>query len=153
MPETQHERRKLRYDFTAVEVHNLSTELARKNLEQQEVENEAKSVASQYTSNLKVIKSEVNKLSRMVSDGFEYRDVEVDIDYHKPEAGKKTVTRKDNGMVSVEKMDPYEWNLFTQEPDKNDDDIQDADVVEGPKLLGDGSENTIEDDDTDNDDD
>lgn len=143
MAEVKTEKRSLRYDFKAVEIHELSQQLASKNLDAVEIENEAKSVQSQYSSKLKVVKSEIGKLSRQVSDGWELREVECEIEYHKPEKGKKTVTRKDTNRSTVEPMESWEWNLFNQAPDDSedenlsDDEFEDATVVEdnGPKLL------------------
>ena len=149
------EKRSLRYDFTASEIHDLSIELAQKNKECVSLENEGKAVQSQYASKIKVVKSEIAKLSNQVSDGWEIRDIECDVVYHKPAKGKKTITRKDTGRSYVEPMESWEWNLFNQADDTNEeetgvddltgtdeDNIEDAGFSEetiednGPKLLG-----------------
>ena len=79
-----------------------------------ELEEAKKSVTSDYAAKINEAKGSCNKLSNFISNGYEYRDVECTVEYHKPEQGKKTLTRKDNNQVIVEKMDPFEWNLFNQ---------------------------------------
>jgi hypothetical protein len=108
------EKRTLRYDFTAVETHDLSLSLANKTKEKVALEEEKKSVMSQYKAKLDEVTAHCNKLSNQVSDGFEYREVDCEIEYHSPENGKKTVTRLDTKNATVEKMETWEYNLFNQ---------------------------------------
>lgn len=108
------EKRPLRYDFTAVEVHELSVQLANKTKELKSVEEEKKSISSQYTAKVNEVKASCNKLSNQVSDGYEIRDMELDLEYHKPAQGMKTLTRRDNGKKIEEKMADWEYNLFNQ---------------------------------------
>lgn len=111
-------RRSLRYDFTASEIHDLSLELAKKTKELAAVADEKKSVVSQFTARLNEIKATTNKLSNQVADGWEYREVECEVEYHKPQQGKKTIIRKDSNKVAmIETMTDYDWNLFNQ-PDE-----------------------------------
>lgn len=131
MPEEiipQTTQRQLRYDFTAVETHDMALKLANKKRELAAVEEEKKSVTSQYAARVNEVKATCNKLSNQVSDGYEIRDVKCMIDYHKPEQGMKTLTREDNNQTIVEKMDNYEWNLFNQP------DIEDSDLIDEVKT-------------------
>lgn len=108
-------KRSLRYDFTAVEVHDLSMELAKKTKEHNSLTEEKKSVVSQWTAKINEVKATTTKLSNLVSDGFEFRDVDCIIEYHTPQQGKKTIIRKDsNTVVTVETNTDYDYNLFTQ---------------------------------------
>lgn len=114
-------KKSLRYDFTAVEIHDLSVQLANKTKEQAAIAEEKKSVNSQFTARLNEIKAACNKLSNQVADGFEYREIDCEVEFHKPEQGKKTFIRKDNGKVAgVEAMTDYDWNLFNQPEDQED---------------------------------
>jgi hypothetical protein len=155
MPKTVIEKRSLRYDFTASEIHDKSLQLAKKNKEVEQLENEKKSVTSQLQGRINSAKAEVGVLASQVSDGWEYRDIECDVIYHMPGQGKKTVIRKDiNRKTAVETMAEHEWDLFNQ-PDDSDiereDDTVDADFEEqesgtyGPRLL-DGPAATDEED-------
>jgi hypothetical protein len=53
-----------------------------------------------------------------VASGYEIREVECEVKYHKPEQGKKTIIRKDNNSKIIEKMTSEEWNLFNQEQEE-----------------------------------
>jgi hypothetical protein len=108
------EERYLRYDFTAVETHELSLKLANKTQERSGIEQEKKSVTSQYKSQLDAVVAEVSSLSNKVANGYEMRKVECEVKYHLPEQGKKTITRKDTGEKIIEKMTSEEWNLWNQ---------------------------------------
>lgn len=119
---TKTETRSLRYDFNPEEIHKLSIELANKNKEKTLVEEEKASVTKQYGSRISEISATINKLANKVSDGFELRDVEVEIRYNKPEAGQKTIIRKDNNSETIEKMEPFEFNLFNQPKTEKDPD-------------------------------
>ncbi|HZW70799.1 MAG TPA: hypothetical protein VFF57_07970 [Hanamia sp.] len=109
------EKRWLRYDFSAPEIHDLSMDLANKTQQFQTVSDEKKSVSSQFKSRLDSIQSDLNSLSNKVASGYEIREVECEVKYHRPEQGKKTITRKDNNQKIIEKMTSEEWNLFNQE--------------------------------------
>lgn len=109
------EKRQLRYDFTAVEIHDLSIELANKTKELSSITEEKKSINSQFTARINEVKASTNKLSNQVSDGFEYREIDCEIQFNQPTQGKKTYIRRDsNTVVAVEAMTDYDWNLFNQ---------------------------------------
>lgn len=114
------DRRSLRYDFTMKERQDLSILLANKTKEISMIEDEKKSVNSQYKAKLDELQASCNKLANQVSDGFEIRDVEVEVKYHEPEHGMKTLVRKDGGKDIVEKMEVHEFNLFNQPQDMED---------------------------------
>jgi hypothetical protein len=108
------ERRSLRYDFSAPEIYELSLRLANKHKEVTRQEEEKKSVVSQYAAKINELKASINNLSNNVSEGYEFREVECTVEFNKPEMGKKTLTRKDNQQTIVERMENWEFNLFTQ---------------------------------------
>lgn len=127
------EKRLLRYDFTASEIHDLSLQLAGKTKELSTLSEEKKTVTSQYSARLNEIKQTCNKLSNQVSDGFEYRDIECEILYHKPQQGKKTIIRKDtNKTTAIETMTDSDWNLFNQP----DDEVGVTEEPAGKKRKG-----------------
>ncbi len=108
------EERYLRYDFSAVETHELALKLANKTQEASAIAEEKKAIVSQYKSKEDQLKSELESLSNKVASGYEMRKVECEIKYHFPEQGKKTFIRKDTGEANSEKMTSEEWNLFNQ---------------------------------------
>lgn len=114
----KHEKRYLRYDFSAVEIHELSLEMANKTQEMAQVTQEKKSVTSSFKSKLDILATSVNSLADKVSSGYEIREVQCDIVYHKPKQGMKTLTRKDTGAKIEEKMTDQDWNLWNQVQDE-----------------------------------
>lgn len=121
------EKRTLRYDFTAVEVHDLSMALAGKNKEIVTLKKQKSSVVSQYTAKINEAEASCNDLSNKVADGYEHRDVDCEVIFNQPDNGKKTIIRKDNNtLVGVEAMTQHDWNkineentLFGKEGDEN----------------------------------
>ena len=114
------EERYMRYDFTAPEILDLSMKLANKTQDKGNIESEKKSIVSQYKSKIDAIDAELNGISSKVANGYEMRLVECKVDWHKPEQGKKTITRTDTKEKIVEKMTSEEWNLFNQEQTEAD---------------------------------
>jgi uncharacterized protein (UPF0216 family) len=141
MKEAKFERRTLKVEFTAVETHELATQLATKTRELSALEEEKASVTKQYGAKVAEAKAATNKLANLVNDGYEYREVECEVLYHFPEKGKKTYIRKDNGKQFVEKMESFEWNLFNQaEEDEmsgnsTDDYFEDVEIIKETPLL------------------
>jgi hypothetical protein len=112
------EERYLRYDFTALEIHDLSLKLANKTQDKSRIAEEKKSVVSQYKSQIDALDAELSGISSKVANGYEMRKVECEIQYHKPEQGKKTIIRKDTTEKIIEKMTSEEWNLWNQYSDE-----------------------------------
>lgn len=110
------EKRTLRYDFTAVEMNDLSQRLANKNKEVKSLIQKKKSVTSQCTAEINAAEAERDVLSNQVSDGYEHREVDCEVVFNQPANGKKTIIRKDsNTLVGVEAMTQQDWNKINEE--------------------------------------
>lgn len=110
------EKRTLRYDFTAPEIHDLSMELAGKTKEIVTLKKQKTSAVSQYTAKINEAEANCNSLSNKVADGFEHREVECEVIFNQPANGKKTIIRKDsNSLVGVEAMTQHDWNVINDE--------------------------------------
>jgi len=110
------EKRTLRYDFTAVEVHDLSMALASKNKEIVTLKKQKSSAVSQYAAKINEAEANCNDLSNKVSDGYEHREVECEVIFNQPAQGKKTIIRKDsNVLVGVEAMTAHDWAKINEE--------------------------------------
>jgi hypothetical protein len=110
------EKRTLRYDFTAVEIHDLSQALASKNKEIVTLKKQKASATSQYTAKINEAEASCNDLSNKVSDGYEHREVDCEVIYNQPDQGKKTIIRKDsNALVCVEAMTAHDWAKINDE--------------------------------------
>jgi hypothetical protein len=108
------ETRPLRYEFSREEITELAIELANHNQELRRIEEEKKSVVSEYGSKINISKERISSLSDKVSSGYEVRDIECEVRYHEPAKGMKTLTRLDTGFSWKDKMTDYDFNLFTQ---------------------------------------
>lgn len=104
----------LRYDFTDEEVHGLSVEMAKQYNALGELIEEKKTVVAGFNFREKKIKAELKTLSEQVSNGYEFRDVECEVEYNQPLKGEKTITRKDTGEVFTQPMTEEDWTLFNQ---------------------------------------
>lgn len=110
------EKRTLRYDFTAVEIHDLSVQLANETKKVGSLTEEKKSVTSQWTAKINEAKALCNTLSFKVADGYEHRDVDCEVIFNQPTNGKKTIIRKDsNVLVGVEQMTTFDWDKINEE--------------------------------------
>ncbi len=89
----------LRYDFTEQEFLEHARTLGRMNQELAAAEERRKSVSADLAADVKRHQDEVSRQSRLVSNGYEYRDVECEVRYHSPEKAKKTIVRLDTGEV------------------------------------------------------
>ena len=89
----------LRYDFTEPEFVEHARTLGRLNQELARAEDRKKSVTAELAADVKRHQDEVANQSRLVSNGYEYRDIECEIQFHVPEKGKKTIIRTDSGEV------------------------------------------------------
>ncbi len=109
--------RSLKYEFSASETHDLSMSLATTVQDLAQVEAEKKATNTGYKGQIDEHKKNISDLSAKISNGYEFRDVECEVIYHKPENGKKTIIRSDTGKAIVEKMTPEDNNLFNQQFD------------------------------------
>jgi len=130
--ETRIERRTLKHVFTEPELLALSEDLAVKNQDLMSTENEKKSVVSQYGSKINEIKEGIGVLSNKVANKFEHRDVDCEVEYHKPEEGSKTLTLSDNGESFTEKMSDMDYDLFNQYQEEGADPEEKLDADGNP---------------------
>jgi hypothetical protein len=110
------EKRTLRYDFTAIEIHDLSLQLANKTKDVASLVKKKKSVTSQCTAEINAAESACAVLSNQVADGYEHRDIDCDVIFNQPTQGKKTIIRKDSNMlVGVEEMSKADWDKLNEQ--------------------------------------
>lgn len=106
--------KRLRYDFTATEIYDLSMSLADKNIEYKRLEEEKKSAMGEFKAKMDLLNEHISRLSTNVHSGYEYREIVCHIEYNKPKGGIKVITREDTGTSWEEKMTNEDINLFTQ---------------------------------------
>ncbi len=151
---TQHvvkEKRTLQYTFTDQEIHDLSQALASKTKESISVKEEKGKIVAEYGAKLKDIEVSKNKLAEQITNGFELREVDVEILYHTPGEGQKTTKRLDTGEEIVENMEQHEFNLFTQynggdTPEiTQENPVNEADQQEEDPFFGDSDPDKVTD--------
>ena len=129
--EKRTERRTLKHLFSNDELLTLSEEMAVKNQELRQQEDEKKSVMSQYSSHINELKESISSLATKVANKFEHRDVDCEIEYHTPDQDMKTITRKDNGTSWSEPMKEFDYDLFNQfngDGDSGEENLDDVEI-------------------------
>ena len=116
MPKT--DTRRLRYDFTAIETHDMAMQIAHDLKAVEKVEHEKSVKVAEFNAKIKELNVNIDKNASLVESGFEDRDVVCDILYHHPVQGRKTLVRRDGRGSFEEKMERWEWNLFNQPKEK-----------------------------------
>ena len=126
-------KRYLRHDFTDADRLGISKDLAEANLQKARIEDEKKSVNSDFKSRIDRIDADINKLAQALASDFEMRNVECHVYYNKPNKGLKTIINAETSeVVSVEKMSPEGAQMTFDETEKADSpDIE----VENPNAL------------------
>jgi hypothetical protein len=108
----------LRYLFSDDEKLVLSMELAKINQEIERIDESKKVAMADFRNQLVAAGEKCSELAGKVTNGFEYRDIECQVEYHKPKRNQKTFTRLDTGEILIDLMTQEDLNLFTQpEPD------------------------------------
>lgn len=100
-----------RYEFTDEEKRAIAQELARRNIDKAQVEDEKKSVMSDFKDRLDRINMDVNKASRQLVDGFEYRDFSCYIVKHFKLGIKRYHDKNTDKVVDEKPLDPSDYQL------------------------------------------
>ncbi len=97
MRRTETTTEKLRYRFTPEEHLKNAEHLAAKFHEAGEMTQTHEAVKAQLAEQKKLIAAEIGKYARLVSDGFDVRDIQCRWDYGRPSTNQKTLVRLDSG--------------------------------------------------------
>ena len=114
--EKQIQMKALKYEFNDKEIVELSTNLAAALNKKWEVEQEKKSSAAGFTAQIAEADEEISRLTYLVSQKYETREVECEMQFHHPSQNLKTYTNPFNGKEVTEKMTEWDHNLFNQPP-------------------------------------
>ena len=79
MPEKKTEMITGKHVFTADEMRDIASEMARKVQEQASAEDEKKSVTSSFKATLDLLMASINKLSENYRNGYDYRQIECEM--------------------------------------------------------------------------
>lgn len=104
----QTEMKNLSVALTKEELLEKSQELAKSQLDIKDAEARAKDVAADFKAVIAKLDATIGILSRAITNGYEYRDVECEWDFNY-ETGTKTLTRNDTlAIIKVEPISDYE---------------------------------------------
>jgi len=102
----------LQYRFTDEELKDKSQQLARTTQEKNELENEKKTINSQFKASIDGCSATIESLANKINTGSEMRNIECEIKLNTPHVGKKQCFRLDTNEVVWEKnMDASESQL------------------------------------------
>lgn len=93
----------LQYHFTDAELLDLAKTNARTQSEKRALENQKAQITKQLAGDIAAKDAELQKLSELVSNGYEYRQVECSIVLDMPVRGMATIIRDDTGEVVKER--------------------------------------------------
>ncbi len=98
-----------KYVFNEDEKKEISKELANKQVDMNIVEDEKRSMVSQYKDRIDRFKFDINKLSRSIIDGFEYREFECWIEKDYDAHVKRYIDIHSNAVVAERPLDPSDY--------------------------------------------
>lgn len=87
----------MRYDFRQSELLEHARNLGRLNQELATAQERKKAVSADLAAAVKRCEEAVAEETRLVTNGYEYRDIECTVWYHEPRSGVKTIARGDTG--------------------------------------------------------
>lgn len=93
----------LKCDFTAEELKEISSQLAREAANMAEAEENKKAATAQFAEKIASAKARVASLARQVNQGYEMRNVECRVLLDKPKRGLVQVVRADTGEIVKER--------------------------------------------------
>lgn len=99
----------LRYEFTEKEMRDIAKDLAKGNQDLESIEREKKQVVAAFAARATETAARVSRLAGYIREGYDYRDVECQVNFHLPRTGVKTIWRMDTGETVREvPMDKFE---------------------------------------------
>lgn len=97
MPDKEPKYMNLKCVLTQTELLQQAENMGRLDNAREEKENEAKESASQYKNEIASIQTQFKKAATLVSNRYEYRNVEIREDMNTPDKGDKQIYRLDTG--------------------------------------------------------
>lgn len=107
----------LRYNFSEDELRQKSKDLALSVTRQARTQEEQKAAQAQFKQRIETEQAEIGRLSNNINMGWEMRNIDCIVEYHKPAQGTKRIVRLDTGEVVRESaMSAHELQeeLFTE---------------------------------------
>jgi hypothetical protein len=109
--------RELWVDLSDSEINTKAQELSQLMVEFEEVEEEKRAAAKEYSDELKGLRAKMRTISKVIREKKELRPVDCEVRFHCPMVGTKQTARLDtNEVIEQEEMSPAERqeNLFAE---------------------------------------
>ena len=95
----------LKYSFSEAEIKELAKKLAYETRTLEELEDQKKSVVSDFSNKITRVKASLSGLANNINNGYDFRNIDCEVLLNSPEAGQKSIVRLDTGeIVRVEDM-------------------------------------------------
>ena len=119
-------REQLRYQYTPDERREKGQQLADTHIKLGSVQEELDRIKADYKARTQTLESEISTLSTQVSTGYEMREYVCFYEYDQPEAGRKTLRRKEPpcDIVRVEEMTEADRQTVMDSIDKQAAEVQ-----------------------------
>lgn len=135
----------LRCKFTREQIAEFSQELARQIQTLQRLEDQKREVVASFKAQIETANAQAKELSQRITNGYEYRSVDCFVEMNDPEAGTKSIYRRDTGeLVRSAKMagEDLQYALPMDEPASEDQPANPAPAPETANLsMTDAAEN------------
>jgi len=103
----------LKCDLTEHEVNDIAKEMSERLNQKSLLENEKKESNKKYSREISYYEKKIVDAGILINQGYEEREVDVEIKMNHPKKGLKTITRKDNNESWEEPMVLDDHDLFT----------------------------------------
>ena len=133
---------RLQCHFTEEERSIIATEMVTKMQELGELDKTLKNMTLKLKAQMAQCKREIEERAIWIKDGYEYREVECEVTFNRPERGKKEILRTDTGetlvwaMTNEEKADLY-YNVDENEEDEDEEEEDEKEEDEEEEEDGD----------------
>jgi hypothetical protein len=104
MAETVKVKEYLRYPFTEDETKEIAKQLAPSVTSKTRAEEEQKSAQAQFKQRIELEVTQIQRLSNNINMGWEMREIECVVEFHKPRQGVKRIIRLDTGEIVREQQ-------------------------------------------------
>lgn len=94
----------LRYQFTEEETKEIAKNLALSVTSKTRAEEEQKSAQAQFKQRIEIEITQIQRLSNNINMGWEMREIECVVEFHKPRQGVKRIIRLDTGEIVREQQ-------------------------------------------------
>ena len=125
----------LRHDFSENEINDIAHTLTDCLKSKGVIIVEKQQVNKRLNAEIKYWDKQIDDNSNLISEGFTHRDVACSVEFNKPVAGQKIITRLDTNDYWQEPMTMDEFDLFNNmNVPTQDNDFEEAEVL----TLGEG---------------